>query len=169
MSQFVSAMRAAAATAALVGGCAWVGPATAAADANSDALAKMLSQGYSTSNCTPAQGSGGLAAYQCGQNPLPNGPTKATFILYGNSADTSSGFQGAISDLNVTPCQSGDPAPDTWNFDNSPNTTAGQIACGTGKNSDQPGLAWSNDQNHMVAGLVGTNAAALYQWWQTNG
>ena len=154
MSQFVSAMRAAAATAALIGGYAWVSPATAAADANSDALAKMLSQGYTTSNCTLTPLSGALADYQCGQNPLPNGPTKATYILFDNSSDTSSGFQGAISDLNVAPCQSGDPAPDTWNFDNSPNTSAGQIACGTGKDNHLPALVWSNDQNHLVAGLA---------------
>jgi hypothetical protein len=169
MSQFVSATRAVAATAVLVGGYAWVGTATAAADANSDALAKMLSQGYTTSNCSPSQLSGALAAYQCGQNPLPNGPTKGMYMLFGNSSDTSSGFQGASSDFNVAPCQSGDPAPDTWNFDNSPNTTAGQIACGTGKTNNLPGLVWTNDQNHMVAALVGTNAASLYQWWQTNG
>ena len=91
------------------------------------------------------------------------------YILYGNSADTSAGFRGASSDLSVTPCQSGDPAPDTWNFDSSPNTTAGQIACGTSKSDNQPGLVWTNDQSHLVAGIVGTNAASLYQWWQTNG
>jgi hypothetical protein len=169
MSQFVSAMRAVA-TGALVAGYAWIGPATAAADPNSDALAKMLSQGYTTSNCTTTQGTSGvLAVYQCGQNPLPNGPTKAVYFLFDNAGDTSAGFQGAIADLAVTPCKSGDPAPDTWSFDNSSNSTAGQVACGTGKTDHKPGLVWTNDQNHMVGGITGSDVASLYQWWQTNG
>ncbi|MBV8861130.1 MAG: serine/threonine protein kinase, partial [Mycobacterium sp.] len=167
--KFVSAMRAAAAAAALVGGYAWVCPATAAADSNSDALAKMMSQGYTTSNCTAAQGTGGLAAYECGQSPLPNGPTKALYILFGNSADTSAGFQGAIGDITAAPCKSGDPVPDTWSFDSSSNTAAGQIACGTTNNDNVSMVIWTNDQNHMVGAIGGSNQAALYQWWQADG
>jgi hypothetical protein len=169
MSQFVNAMRAAAATAALVGGYAWVGPATAAADPNSAALAKMLSEGYNTSSCTPQPGSGALAEYQCGQNPLPNGPTKALYFLFGDSGDTSAGFQGSLGGLTVTPCASGDPAPDTWSYDNSPNSTAGQVACGTGKTDHKAGLLWTNVQNRMLGAVEGSDVASLYQWWQANG
>src|ERR1700761_1301323 len=128
MSPFVTGMRAVA-TAALVGGYAWMAPATAAPDPNTTALAGMLSQGYTTSNCKPDTGSGGLAALKCGQNSMPNGPVSAEYILYGNSKDTTAGFQGGTSSMTLSPCQSGDPAPDTWSSDNSNNTTAGQIAC----------------------------------------
>ena len=166
MSQFVSAMRAVA-TGALIGGYAWISPATAAADPNSAALAGMLSQGYTASNCTPDSVSGGLAALKCGQNTLPNGPASAEYILYGNSDDTSAGFQGGISKLTVTPCKSGDPAPDTWHFDSSPNTSAGEVACG--KNGNAAMVVWTNDQNHMVGIVGGSDQASLYKWWQTDG
>jgi serine/threonine kinase PknH len=166
MSQLVSAMRAVA-TAALVGGCAWVCPATAAADPHGDALAGMLSKGYNPANCRLDPNGGGLAAYKCGQNPLPNGPESAGYILFGNAADTSGGFNGAVSTLAMTPCSSGDPTPDTWHYDNSPNTPAGAAACGTVKNGAM--VIWTNDQNHMVGMVGGTDQASLYQWWKSNG
>jgi len=61
MSQLVAAMRVVA-TAALAGGYAWTGLATAAADANIDALAGMLSKRYYPANCTVDSKGGGLAA-----------------------------------------------------------------------------------------------------------
>ena len=166
MSQLVSVVRAVA-TGALVGGYAWMGPATAAADPNSTALAGMLSQGYSTSNCTPDSGSGGLAALKCGQNTMPNGPASAEYILYGNSNDTSAGFQGGISTITVAPCESGDPAPDTWHYESSPNTRAGQVACGT--NGNVAMVVWTNDKNHMVGIVGGSNPTSLHQWWLADG
>lgn len=79
------------------------------------------------------------------------------------------GFQAAVSDLSLTPCQSGDPAPDTWSDDNSSNTTAGQVACGAAKKDNAPALVWTNDKNHMLGGLAGSGVASLYQWWQASG
>ena len=166
MSQFVKAMRAIATT-ALVGGYGWIGVATAAADAHSDALAGMLSKGYNPANCTVDSKGGGLAAYKCGQNPLANGPASAEYILYGNSADTSGGFNGGVGTLAMTPCSSGDPMPDTWHFKSSPNTSAGAVACGTSNGAAM--VIWTNDQNHMVGMIGGTDQDALYQWWETNG
>src|ERR1700761_2109811 len=165
MSQLVSAMRVGAAT-ALVGGYAWIGLATAAADTNSDALAGMLSKGYNPANCSLDPKGGGLAAYKCGQNPLANGPASAEYILFGNSADTSGGFNGGVGDLAMTPCSSGDPMPDTWHYTNSPNTPAGAVACGTTNNAAM--VIWTNDKNHMVGIVGGTDQAALYQWWKAN-
>ena len=102
MSQFVSALRALA-VAALVGGYAWMCPATATADSNSAALAGMLSKGYSTSNCNPSdpdqddEAHGILASYECGQNSLPGGPVKAMYALFDNSSDTAKGFTQGTS------------------------------------------------------------------------
>jgi hypothetical protein len=166
MSQLASVVRAVA-TGALVGGYACMGPATAAADPNSAALAGMLSQGYTTSNCTPDSHGGGLAALKCGQNTLPNGPASAEYILYGNSSDTSTGFQGGISSITVAPCESGDPAPDTWHYQSSPNTPAGQVACGT--TGDVAMVVWTNDKNHMVGIVGGSNLTSLHQWWLADG
>jgi hypothetical protein len=166
MSEFTSAMRAAVATAALIGGYAWTCPATATADSNSAALAKMLSKGYTTSNCTPNSGSGGLVAFKCGQNPLPGGPMEGEYTLYGNSSDTAAGFRGGVSTLTVAPCASGDPAPGTWHYDSSPNTSAGQVACGT--IGIVAMVVWTNDQNHMLGMVGGSDPASLYQWWQAD-
>jgi serine/threonine kinase PknH len=168
MSLFIRGARAVA-TAALVGGYAWMCPATAAADPNSDALAGMLSQGYNTSNCTPDTVSGGLAAYKCGLNPMPNGPTRAAYILYSNSDDTAAGFRGASGTVTLTPCKPGDPSPDAWNYNNSPNTSAGQIACGTASEDNVAMVVWTNDANHMVGIVGGGDQAGLYKWWQAYG
>jgi hypothetical protein len=165
MSQFVSAMRAVA-IAALVGGYGWTCPATATAD-SSDTLAGMLSKGYSTSNCKPDQVDGALAAYQCGQNPLSGGPTRAAYVLYGNPTDTSEGFKGLSSDLTLTPCAPGASAPDTWHFQSSPDTPVGTVACGT--SGSVAGVVWTNDQNHLAALVAGADAKSLYQWWLANG
>ncbi len=166
MSPFISGVRAVA-IAALVGGYASIGPATAIADSNSDALAGMLSKGYSPSNCKIDQVDGALAAFKCGRNSLSNGPASAEYILYGNSNDTSAGFQGGSGTLALTPCKPGDTSPDTWHYDSSPTTAAGQVACGT--NDNVPEVVWSNYKNHMIGIIGGSDASSLYQWWEANG
>ena len=171
MSQFVSAMRGVA-IAALVGGVAWTCPATATADSNSAALAGMLSKGYNTSNCNAGaldqddRGRGVLAGYECGNNPLPGGPAKAAFALFDNANDTAKGFKDLVSDLTLTPCAPGAQAPDVWHFKNSPDTPAGTVACGTGNGAV---LLWTNDHNHMVGMVSGSDPKALYRWWLANG
>lgn len=170
MSKFVSALPAVAA-AALVGGSAWISPATATADPNSSALAGMLSKGYSTSNCQPGdldqddRSKGILAGYECQQNTLSGGPTKGAYVLFDNPSDTSKGFQELKGDLSVVPCASDD--PDTWHYTSSPDTPAGKVACGTGNKGS--GVIWTNDKNHMVGAVLGSDIKSLYQWWLTNG
>ena len=172
MSQSVGATRAAAA-AALVVGCAWTCPATATADSNSDALAKMLSKGYTTSNCKShdptdpeLQSRGILAAYDCGS--LPDGPAKAVYMLFDSSNDAADWFAKLTSTWTVTPCSSDD--PHSWHKPNSPDSTAGKLACGNGKVGGSPvAFAWTNDQNHMGALLIGADSKSLYQWWLRNG
>lgn len=156
------------ASAALVCGYAWVDPAIAAADPGSSSLAGMMSKGYTTSNCTPNQVPGAVAAYKCGQNPLPNGPLSGVFMLFSDSATTNAGFKGGTSNLTQIPCESGDsPAPDSWHYDSSPNTPAGQVVCVT--DSNVPMVIWTNDQNHMVGIVGGSEVNSLYKWWLTNG
>ncbi len=76
MSHFVHAMGAAAATAALVGGYAWVGPATAVADTNSDALAKLLSQGSPRAIAHPPKVLADWLHTSAGKIPCPTDPPK---------------------------------------------------------------------------------------------
>lgn len=172
MFQFVSALRAVS-VAALVGGYAWTCPATATADPNSDALVGMLSKGYSTSNCNLGNldqkdnERGILAGYECGQNSLAGGPSKGFYVLFDNPSDAAKGFQELSSNLNMAPCTPGASTPDTWHYQSSPGTPAGKVACGRGDNG--PGLTWTNDQNHMVGAITGSDVQSLYQWWLANG
>lgn len=172
MSKFVSTMPAVAA-AALVGGYAWTCPVTAVADPHSDALAKMLSKGYSASNCKSIdetdpelQSRGVLANYDCGQNPLPGGPPKAVYMLFDSSDDTAKWFTNFTNTVTMTPCASDD--PHTWHKPNSPDSTGGKLACAGGPR-DRPVFLWTNDQNHMGALLLGADPKSLYQWWTKNG
>jgi hypothetical protein len=166
MSYFVNAARAAAG-ASLVCGFAWLGPATATADTNSETLAGLLSKGYSTSNCNVEQVEGTLAAYKCGKNTDSGGPLSAEYLLYGSSGDTANAFKGGTSALVLASCSSGQPAAaTTWHYKSSPDTPAGQVACGTSDNV--PEVVWTNDQKHMFA-VVAASDTSLYQWWAANG
>src|SRR5437588_3549634 len=58
-------------------------PDPAAGSADLQTLMGMLSQGYSSANCTPVDVSGSrLAAVKCGHSSDPAGPTTAFFSLY---------------------------------------------------------------------------------------
>jgi hypothetical protein len=162
MSYFVNAARTAGA-ASLVGGFACLGPATATADPNSDALAGMLSKGYSTSNCKPDQIAGALAGYSCGNNPDPSGPRGANYYLYANTSGTADAFKSATSTLALTACPDNGPSPTTWQ--------AGQLACGKSKDFPVPMVVWTQNEKRMNAFILGghgSDVAPLYQWWQTN-
>lgn len=166
MSRSVSILRGLA-TATLVGGCALSCPATATADSNSAALAGMLSKGYDTSNCQAGdldqddKAKGILAAYECGQNSATDGPAKAAYVLFDSASDTAKGFEELTGDFTATPCAAD--APDTWHYQSSPDTPAGKVACGKGAKSN--GVIWTNDKNHMVGAISGSDVKSLYQWW----
>jgi hypothetical protein len=166
MSHFVNAARVGAA-ASLVGALTCLWPATATADPNTDKLGGMLSKGYTESGCTPAQVQSALAALDCGQNSISGGPTKARYILFSNSSDLSAMFKASMGLDTLTPCEPNAPVPNGWHYDNSPTTTAGEVACGTYKGT--PEVIWTNDQNLMYGDAQGTNVSTLYSWWEANG
>jgi serine/threonine kinase PknH len=170
MSQLVSRARVAA-IAVLVGGYALTCPATVSADPNGDTLVQLLSKGYDTSNCKAGQveaddkADGMLAGYECGQNSSSGGPTNGLYALYDSASDAAKGFQDAMSGLTKTPCAADD--PNTWHYSDSPNTTAGKVACGTGNKGAM--VAWTNDKNHLAAAVAGSDVKSLYKWWQADG
>ena len=92
MSHLSKALRAASA-AALIGGFALAGTATASADptgssADVNTLAGALSKGYGLNNCQSSPLSGSVVAeLQCGQSPDPNGPAAGVYELFKNSTD----------------------------------------------------------------------------------
>jgi hypothetical protein len=166
MSHLTTALRAATA-AALMGGFACLGTATANADPT-DTLAANLSKGYSSSNCTPQSApSGVLAVLQCGQNSDPSGPVFAKYLLFSNGTDLSSSFTSSIGSDTLTNC--GDAkSPTVWHQGSSTDS-AGQVACGTYQG--QAEVIWTTDAKNVMSLIRASNAdtAALYQWWRTNG
>ena len=172
MSHLTTALRAATAT-ALMGSFACLGTATATADP-SDALVGSLSQGYTTSNCSPQAPSEVASVFptvvailQCGQNADSSGPVLAKYFLFSNATDLGSSFTKLIGSDTLTKC--GDAtSPTTWK-PHGANDPAGQVACGT--DSGQAEVIWTTDAKYVLAFVRGPNGdvGSLYQWWQAKG
>lgn len=173
MSHLSNALRAAAA-AALIGGFALTGTATAdpantgnPSDINT--LAASLSKGYGLNNCT-AQNitTGELAALTCGQSPDPSGPVQARYILFSNGDNLASSFKTSINDDVLTACGDSGQSPTNWHQGSS-SSSAGQVACGTYQNAAE--IIWTTDAKNILSYIRGSNTdtSALYQWWRANG
>ncbi|BBX64834.1 hypothetical protein MSAS_40080 [Mycobacterium saskatchewanense] len=162
-----------AAVAAALAGTLTVAPASAdppdtgnPSDVN--ALASSLSKGYDLKNCTAQNITGGeLASLQCGQSPDPAGPAQARYLLFGNGTDLASSFTKSIKEDVLTGCGNAATSPTTWHQGSS--AVAGQVACGTYQNAAE--IIWTTDAKNVLSYIRGSNgdAAALYEWWKSNG
>ncbi|MDP7704174.1 MULTISPECIES: serine/threonine protein kinase [unclassified Mycobacterium] len=160
-------------TAALVGGFACTGVATASADPT-DAFAGSLSKGYSSSNCASQAVSEVQSAFPtvqavlaCGQNSDSSGPASAKYFQFPNSADLASAFTKLIGSDTLTNC--GDAkSPTVWHQGSSTDS-AGQVACGTDDGKAE--VIWTVDAKNVLAFVraSGGDTSSLYQWWRTNG
>lgn len=175
MSHLSNALRATTA-AALMGGSALAGTATATADpantgSSSDinTLAASLSKGYGLNNCT-AQSitTGELASLTCGQSPDTSGPVQAKYILFNNGENLVGSFKASIKDDVLSNCGDSGQSPTSWH-QGSNSGNAGQVACGTYQNAAE--IIWTSDAKNILSYIRGSNtdAAALYQWWRANG
>jgi hypothetical protein len=154
--------------AALVGGFACLGTATASADPTpANILTAALSKGYNASNCSPAQVDGALAAFDCGQNGDDNGPASARYVLLGNPNDLAGAFTTSVGAMTQTNC--GDvKSPTVWRQSNTADPS-GQVACGTFEGQSE--VLWSTNARSVISLIRGSNGdvAALYNWWRTMG
>lgn len=167
MSHLNTMLRAASA-AALMGGVAFAGAATANADPN-DTLTSVLSKGYSSSNCSAKDPSSGmLAVMECGQNADASGPVVAKYMLFSNATDLASAFTASTKDDKLVNC--GDAAsPTTWHQGAAGSAPSGQVACGTYQGQSE--VIWTTDAKNVLSFVRanGTDTGALYTWWRTNG
>jgi hypothetical protein len=168
MPRLASALLAAS-VAALMGGFACLGAATATGDPTPEVntLAGALSRGYNSDNCAAQPPPGGaLAVIQCGQNSDPNGPAGATYVLFGNAADTTGAFKASTKDMAPANCGEVE-SPTVWGQQQG--TTAGQVACGTA--GGVAVISWTNDAKNVLCLVRGATAEvpALYGWWRTRG
>jgi hypothetical protein len=172
MSHLSNALRAASA-AALIGGFAIVGAAPATADPNTgssadiNTLAALLAKGYGPNNCKSGDISGTkeLAEFDCGQNPDPNGPAAAVYMLFGSGTDLSSAFSANLKDMTFNNCGADIQSPGTWSQNGQ---TGGQVACGSYQGAAV--ILWTTDSKNMLGHLRGssTDIGPLYKWWQAN-
>lgn len=176
MSPLTKALRVVTA-AALTGGFAVVGTATATADpggtgsqADLNTLAGSVSKGYGLNNCKPQQvtETGELAELLCGQSPDSNGPAGALFALFDSGTNMASSFSSTIKDVSMAACGDAGPSPTTWH-QGANGQSAGQVACGTYKNAAT--ITWTTDAKNVLGHITASNSDvnSLYQWWRTNG
>ena len=106
---------------------------------------------------------------KCGQNTNPGGPTKAIYGLFPNLDSLKKAFNDDIAAVQLMNCPGEGPSPDGWHYKNSPNVSAGMIACGTYKN--QPNVIWSNEGKLMLSDVFGdpVTIEELHTWWGKNG
>jgi serine/threonine kinase PknH len=140
-------------------------------------LQSLIPKGYPMGTCkatTPSENSiwlDSVAMVKCGQNTSQGGPVKAIYGLFPNTAALKKAFDADIGAANVQlmNCPGEGSSPDGWHYKNSPNTTAGMIACATYK--DQPNVIWSNESKLMLADVFGNPVTIeeLHTWWGKNG
>jgi serine/threonine kinase PknH len=140
-------------------------------------LQGLVPKGYPMGTCTSTTPSANsiwvdaVAMVKCGQNSSQGGPVKAIYGLFSNAAALKKAFDADIGAANVQlmNCPGQGPSPDGWHYKNSPNKTAGMIACATYKN--QPNVIWSNESKLMLADVFGNPVTIedLHQWWGKNG
>jgi hypothetical protein len=144
-------------------------PADTGNPADINTLATSMSNGYTINNCT-AQNivAGELASLTCGQNPDPNGPVQAKYILFDSGEHLAGSFKSSIKDDVLTGCGDSAQSPTTWH-QGGPGGNSGQVACGTYQNAAE--IIWTMDSKNILSYIRGSNtdASALYQWWRTNG
>lgn len=144
-------------------------PDTTADSADQQRLMGLLSQGYSSANCTPVAVSGSRrASVKCEHNSDPGGPTGASFTLYSDRDAMAADFSEDISYDELSTCPGvPEPSPTTWHYHSS-GQVAGSLSCGTFGDAFAE-VEWTSDANLLLASASGPDIAALYQWWRTKG
>ena len=146
--------------------------------APSDTQARLLSlvpPGYVAGACTAATAESGsiwtaaVAMVTCGQNNQPGGPSKASYGLFPTSAALKKAFKDDIANVSLVNCPGEGASPVSWHYDQTPNDSAGMIACGTYNN--HPNVIWSNDEKLMLSDVSGDPATVedLHTWWDNYG
>ncbi|WP_042914841.1 hypothetical protein [Mycobacterium canetti] len=135
----------------------------------------MLPSGYPTGTCkptTPKPNSiwvNAVAMVDCGQNTNRGGPSRAIYGLFANPDKLKQAFNDDIAAVELMNCPGEGPSPDGWHYNQTPDVTAGMIACGTYKN--RPNVIWSNEAKLTLSDVFGDPATIedLHNWWAKYG
>jgi serine/threonine kinase PknH len=136
-----------------------------------DTLRGLLPAGYPDAACEPvATPKGALAKFGCEANTDPGGPPLATFILVDDDAALQKSFEDVIAASRVVNCPGSIQSPGPWRRNATPDKVAGTLFCGYQR--DLPTLAWTDNQNRVVAAIRGDDKGpsldALYRWWSSH-
>ncbi|WP_119185124.1 hypothetical protein, partial [Mycobacterium decipiens] len=138
-------------------------------------LISLLPSGYPAGTCTPTTPKPGsiwvnsVAMVDCGQNTNQGGPSRAIYGLFANPDKLKQAFDDDIAAVDLMNCPGEGPSPDGWHYNQTPEVTAGMIACGTYKN--HPNVIWSNEAKLMLSDIFGDPATLedLHNWWAKYG
>ncbi|GAB3239755.1 hypothetical protein [Mycolicibacterium hippocampi] len=130
-------------------------------------LMALLSAGHDSSNCEPISPPAGtsIATVDCGQATSPGGPVSTRYSLFADQTALDDAFNEAVlMNAEILECPgSGVDSPTTWNYTETPDQIAGQIACGT--YNDRADVVWTNDAGLLLADAQGPDLGELHNWW----
>ena len=130
-------------------------------------LRSLIPATYPVSACDPVDPPAGdaVATIDCGQSALPGGPALARFSIYASLDLLNDAFSTAVAeDDEVLRCPTfTSDSPTTWHFADTPDVSAGQIACGTYEG--RADVTWSQDADLMLGVVESDDLASLHDWW----
>ncbi|CAN5495299.1 hypothetical protein BH11ACT7_BH11ACT7_27470 [soil metagenome] len=132
----------------------------------SPALRRLLSVvpgGYQSCDPVKPPVAGALASVDCGQNSLPSGPESARYSLFPTVEALADGFQAANDEDVLTPCPNGSDSPGTWDYDSTPGSVEGSVACGSYQGTAD--IMWTKNSDLMLGVAQGSDLDELHQWW----
>jgi len=130
----------------------------------------VLPTNYPQTACesvTPAA-PGALATVDCGKSTVPGGPNLARYSLFPSLQALNTAFDNSVkANDELLPCPGNtDSAPTPWNYTNTPDEDAGQVACGTyNGNAD---VTWSYNEELVLADVQSADLQTLHDWWNND-
>jgi serine/threonine kinase PknH len=109
-----------------------------------------------------------LATVDCGKSTVAGGPNLARYSLFPSLQALNTAFDNSIkADDEVLACPGNTSSgPTPWNYTNTPEETAGQVACGTyNGNAD---VSWSYNQELVLADVQSSDLQSLHDWWNND-
>jgi len=145
--------------------------ASAEADADTQALMRLLPAGYPAGSCKPvATAKDVLAQVNCDTNSDPGGPMTATYSLVKDKATLDAAFNAVLAASTRVNCPGNIQSPGPWRRNATPDKTSGTLFCGL--RDDRPTVVWTDDARLVVSSVqAGSQAPTfdeLYVWWSSH-
>ena len=145
--------------------------ASAEADADTQALMRLLPAGYPAGSCQPsATPKNALAQVNCDANSDPGGPLTATYSLVKDKATLDAAFNDVVTASTRVNCPGNIQSPGPWRRNATPDKISGTLYCGL--LGDRPTIAWTDDARLLVSSVhAGPQAPTfdeMYAWWASH-